>query len=182
MKFKEFLNEAPSNITASKKHLSTHVPSYSELINQCKNKVGYINDYDMISDGSVYALVDRSNEKVMAYSRIGNVYVPRSKFKDFKSQTLLWKDDSITKENIRYMFNQILDDHTTIFSDDVQTKGGKAFWKSMFNDYKGSRYYEIGYYDGYNDKLVPFTKSDGEDEFNSHYGKDNYTKLYVTAK
>lgn len=182
MKFKEFLKESPVTLDATGSDIFNYVPSYKEVVAKLKRKVGFIREYDMLSDGRSYALVDKENEKVAAYSRISVQYVPRSKIKERNKQSLLWKNNTITSSEIRYMFLQALDDHGLIFSDDMQTAGGKSFWKSMYNDYKGSRYYEVGYYDELNDMFVPFLKDDGDEEFEQHYKDDSYTVLYIRMK
>ncbi len=191
MKFIQFLNESPAMITASREKMKNHAPNFialSKLINKSE-KEGFYEYKDIykftnrVSKSTSYFVLDEENKKVLFYSQISSV--SGSSFKgNVDKQSFIYQDASF-KGAADYIFMRlILENHGTILSDSDQTKGGKSFWKKLFDKYRDTNNYEVGYYDGLDKKYVPFHKDDTDSDFNDHYKGSNqhYNHIYIKAK
>ena len=191
MNFSQFLNEAPLlSKSITREEIIKSVPTYKELMrNKSKlQKVGYYHDYEFYHKpggayrGGEYAIVDEKNEKIIAFSQLAKTMRPSLKM-EYKTQKLLYKDKDESSEIMKFFFDQILDTEKFIMSDDLQSKGGKAFWKKLCLYWINSKFCEVGYLSQEHKKLIPFrSKEDFEEEFESLYKNDNYDTLYIKKK
>ena len=132
--------------------------------------------------GGEYAIVDEDNKKIIVYSQLAKTSRPSLKM-EYKTQKLLYKDENESSEIMKFFFDQILDTEKFIMSDDLQSKGGKAFWKKLCLYWINSKFCEVVYLSGEHKKLIPFrSKEDFEEEFENLYKNDNYDTLYVKEK
>ena len=181
MKFVDFLNEMAATIKLSPEEIKDHIVSYDQLMKYKATKFGYIGDYDLLKTPTAFYAVDAENKKIVMYSRIAVRDQPSSKvLKRFRQQTMVWKENHITTKQFNVFFMYVLDEIGTIFGDESQTIGAQKFWKSLFEHYKGSTYYEIGYYDDANDTLHKFTRDDTLKDFDEAvYKKSDYNIAYI---
>lgn len=190
MNFSQFLNETPSPAVIPRSGIKNGVPSYESFMKKDNDtkfwKCGYWHEFDMyqkefsVGPSYQYAIVDKENKKVIAFSKLAK---SRYKNETKYSQTLLWKEKNQPSELIYFVFNQIIDDLKFVTSDDIQTAGGKAFWKKLCKKYVNSPFFEVGYIDEYNNRLVKFKSNDDfEEEFERQYkDEEEYNVLYIKS-
>lgn len=192
MKFSHFLNETPLlSKSITREEIIKSVPTYKEFMRN-KNKlekVGYYKDYNFYHKtgnsfwgGGEYAIVDEDNEKIIVYSQLAKTSRPSLKM-EYKTQKLLYKDINESSEIMKFFFDQIIHDQKFIMSDDLQSLGGKAFWKKLCLYWINSSFCEVGYLSVEHKKLIPFkSKEDFEEEFENLYKDNNYNTLYIKEK
>lgn len=181
MKFSEYLAEAPLMMDIGKDELKPYISSYSKIMRSDPDKVGYFHEYNVYKYGKNgkinYAAVNDEKEDVVFDAHITTMTKP---FKHYK-QSLLWRDEVVTSEIVPFMFDIILEDLRTVFSDDIHTKGGKVFWKNLVKKYVGSSRYEVGYLE--DNRTLKFEKDDWEETFESSYERENMTnRFYIKIK
>lgn len=182
MKFAQFLNETPAETEFSKAEIKSMTDSYKTVMGLKPTVLGKIKGkevvrYDKSEKSTRFAILDRENEKVLFVS--GLFY--RSAFKGY-TQGVIWKDDKITSSDVqKVFFDYALKAAKLIMSDDLQSKGGKAFWYKICRNNLTSDKYEIGYVD--DGDFVKFNKNKFEEEFEDLYNEDLlHTVIYIKLK